>query len=174
MFKRRSHSFPREKIKLTLIQYACIIKNVFIDCNCFSGEHCGPWASCVDFLAKSILCFCWITAKVPNFTDQKHYLERYSYVFGWQQHKVFIFFSPGMFTYDKKAGVHWFSSAQCESYQEFNLVGVVSFYVKTIISSTYVNKKTEDINIYKAEKMKLTRWVYISSHSYHFFSNYRI
>nr|XP_022337082.1 probable E3 ubiquitin-protein ligase HECTD2 [Crassostrea virginica] len=31
----------------------------------------------------------------------------------------------GMFTYDKKAGVHWFSSAQCESYQEFNLVGVL-------------------------------------------------
>ncbi|VDI24269.1 Hypothetical predicted protein, partial [Mytilus galloprovincialis] len=27
----------------------------------------------------------------------------------------------GMFTYDKKAGVHWFSSAQCETYQEFNL-----------------------------------------------------
>lgn len=34
----------------------------------------------------------------------------------------------GMFTYDKKAGVHWFSSAQCETYQEFNLVGVVSFF----------------------------------------------
>ncbi|XP_062616198.1 probable E3 ubiquitin-protein ligase HECTD2 isoform X2 [Saccostrea cucullata] len=31
----------------------------------------------------------------------------------------------GMFTYDKRAGVHWFSSAQCESYQEFNLVGVL-------------------------------------------------
>ncbi|XP_052102432.1 probable E3 ubiquitin-protein ligase HECTD2 isoform X1 [Mytilus californianus] len=31
----------------------------------------------------------------------------------------------GMFTYDKKAGVHWFSSAQCETYQEFNLVGVL-------------------------------------------------
>ena len=61
--------------------------------------------------------------------------------------KSLFFFSPGMFTYDKKAGVHWFSSAQCESYQEFNLVGVVSFYVKTIISSSYVNKKTEDINI---------------------------
>lgn len=31
----------------------------------------------------------------------------------------------GMFTYDKRAGVHWFSSAHCESYQEFNLVGVL-------------------------------------------------
>ncbi|XP_048746194.2 probable E3 ubiquitin-protein ligase HECTD2 isoform X2 [Ostrea edulis] len=31
----------------------------------------------------------------------------------------------GMFTHDKRASVHWFSSAQCESYQEFNLVGVL-------------------------------------------------
>ena len=33
----------------------------------------------------------------------------------------------GMFTYDKRAGVHWFSLVPCENYQEFNLVGVVSF-----------------------------------------------
>ena len=33
----------------------------------------------------------------------------------------------GMFTYDKKARVYWFSTAQCDNYQEFNLVGVVSF-----------------------------------------------
>ncbi|KAK3096247.1 hypothetical protein FSP39_024931 [Pinctada imbricata] len=33
----------------------------------------------------------------------------------------------GMFTYNKKAGVHWFSTSHCESFQEFNLVGVVSF-----------------------------------------------
>ncbi|XP_021361218.1 probable E3 ubiquitin-protein ligase HECTD2 isoform X1 [Mizuhopecten yessoensis] len=31
----------------------------------------------------------------------------------------------GMFTYDKKAGAHWFSTAPCESYQEFNLMGVL-------------------------------------------------
>ncbi|KAL5021403.1 hypothetical protein ScPMuIL_000558 [Solemya velum] len=31
----------------------------------------------------------------------------------------------GMFNYDKKAGVHWFSSAHCDSFQEFNLVGVL-------------------------------------------------
>ena len=36
-------------------------------------------------------------------------------------------FFLGMFLYDKKAGVYWFSSAPCENYQEFNLVGVVSF-----------------------------------------------
>lgn len=40
-----------------------------------------------------------------------------------------------MFTYDKRAGIHWFSSAQCESYQEFNLVGVVSFHVQLFITS---------------------------------------
>ena len=39
---------------------------------------------------------------------------------------LMCFIITGMFTYDKKAGVHWFSPAQCESYQEFNLVGVVS------------------------------------------------
>ena len=32
----------------------------------------------------------------------------------------------GMFTYDKKAGVYWFSTTPREDYQEFNLVGVVS------------------------------------------------
>ena len=32
-----------------------------------------------------------------------------------------------MFTYDKKAGVYWFSTTPREDYQEFNLVGVVSF-----------------------------------------------
>ena len=37
----------------------------------------------------------------------------------------------GMFTYDKKSGVFWFSSSHCENYQEFNLVGVVSFTGKT-------------------------------------------
>ncbi|CAH1783947.1 unnamed protein product [Owenia fusiformis] len=31
----------------------------------------------------------------------------------------------GMFIYDNKAKVHWFSSAVCENYQEFNLVGVL-------------------------------------------------
>ncbi|XP_070212088.1 probable E3 ubiquitin-protein ligase HECTD2 [Littorina saxatilis] len=31
----------------------------------------------------------------------------------------------GMFTYDKRAGVHWFSLTPCENYQEFNLVGVL-------------------------------------------------
>ncbi|PVD29768.1 hypothetical protein C0Q70_09025, partial [Pomacea canaliculata] len=35
----------------------------------------------------------------------------------------------GMFTYDKRAGVHWFSLAPCENYQEFNLVGVISFHI---------------------------------------------
>ena len=33
----------------------------------------------------------------------------------------------GMFTYEKRAGVHWFSPNPCDNYQEFNLVGVVSF-----------------------------------------------
>ncbi|CAE1250212.1 HECTD2 [Acanthosepion pharaonis] len=31
----------------------------------------------------------------------------------------------GMFTFDKKAGVYWFSSAPCTNYQEFRLVGVL-------------------------------------------------
>ncbi|CAL1526466.1 unnamed protein product, partial [Lymnaea stagnalis] len=31
----------------------------------------------------------------------------------------------GMFTYDKVAGVHWFSPTPCDNYQEFNLVGVL-------------------------------------------------
>ncbi|XP_035825923.1 probable E3 ubiquitin-protein ligase HECTD2 isoform X2 [Aplysia californica] len=31
----------------------------------------------------------------------------------------------GMFTYDKHAGVHWFSPNPCDNYQEFNLVGVL-------------------------------------------------
>ncbi|KAK3698694.1 hypothetical protein RRG08_046196 [Elysia crispata] len=31
----------------------------------------------------------------------------------------------GMFTYDKQAGVHWFSPSPCDNYQEFNLVGVL-------------------------------------------------
>ncbi|KAH9524841.1 putative E3 ubiquitin-protein ligase HTD2 [Bulinus truncatus] len=31
----------------------------------------------------------------------------------------------GMFTYDKQAGVHWFSPTPCDNYQEFNLVGVL-------------------------------------------------
>ncbi|XP_059179233.1 probable E3 ubiquitin-protein ligase HECTD2 isoform X2 [Physella acuta] len=31
----------------------------------------------------------------------------------------------GMFSYDKLAGVHWFSPNPCENYQEFNLVGVL-------------------------------------------------
>ncbi|XP_076467951.1 putative E3 ubiquitin-protein ligase HECTD2 [Babylonia areolata] len=31
----------------------------------------------------------------------------------------------GMFTYDKRAGVHWFSLTPCDNYQEFNLVGVL-------------------------------------------------
>ncbi|KAK7482010.1 hypothetical protein BaRGS_00026702 [Batillaria attramentaria] len=31
----------------------------------------------------------------------------------------------GMFMYDKRAGVHWFSLTPCENYQEFNLVGVL-------------------------------------------------
>ncbi|KAI0216958.1 putative E3 ubiquitin-protein ligase HECTD2 [Lamellibrachia satsuma] len=31
----------------------------------------------------------------------------------------------GMFIYDKRAHTYWFSSAPCESYQEFNLVGVL-------------------------------------------------
>ncbi|XP_064600121.1 probable E3 ubiquitin-protein ligase HECTD2 [Liolophura sinensis] len=31
----------------------------------------------------------------------------------------------GMFVYDKKAGVYWFSTAACENCQEFNLVGVL-------------------------------------------------
>ncbi|GFO50258.1 HECT domain e3 ubiquitin protein ligase 2 [Plakobranchus ocellatus] len=31
----------------------------------------------------------------------------------------------GMFTYDKQAGVHWFSPNPCDNYQEFNLVGVL-------------------------------------------------
>ena len=30
-----------------------------------------------------------------------------------------------MFQYDKKSHVFWFSSASCENYQEFNLVGVL-------------------------------------------------
>lgn len=33
----------------------------------------------------------------------------------------------GMFTYNKQAGVYWFSSVPREDYGEFNLVGVVSF-----------------------------------------------
>jgi len=33
----------------------------------------------------------------------------------------------GMFTYNKHAGVYWFSSVSREDYGEFNLVGVVSF-----------------------------------------------
>ena len=33
-----------------------------------------------------------------------------------------------MFTYDKVAGVYWFSTMPREDYQEFHLVGVVSFY----------------------------------------------
>ncbi len=37
------------------------------------------------------------------------------------------FCCAGMFTYEQKAKAYWFSSAQCENYQEFNLVGVVSF-----------------------------------------------
>jgi len=37
----------------------------------------------------------------------------------------------GMFTYDKKARVFWFSTVPCENYQEFNLVGVVSFLAAT-------------------------------------------
>lgn len=31
----------------------------------------------------------------------------------------------GMFTFDKKTGVYWFSSAPCSNYQEFHLVGVL-------------------------------------------------
>lgn len=38
-----------------------------------------------------------------------------------------ICLSAGMFTYEKKSRVFWFSSAPCDNYQEFNLVGVVSF-----------------------------------------------
>ena len=33
-----------------------------------------------------------------------------------------------MFTYDAKSHKYWFNPAQCENYQEFNLVGVVSFH----------------------------------------------
>jgi len=33
----------------------------------------------------------------------------------------------GMFTYDKKSRFFWFSTVPCENFQEFNLVGVVSF-----------------------------------------------
>jgi len=32
-----------------------------------------------------------------------------------------------MFTHDKKSRMFWFSTVPCENYQEFNLVGVVSF-----------------------------------------------
>ncbi|XP_013421867.1 probable E3 ubiquitin-protein ligase HECTD2 [Lingula anatina] len=31
----------------------------------------------------------------------------------------------GMFTFDKESNVYWFSSAPCDNYQEFNLVGVL-------------------------------------------------
>ena len=40
---------------------------------------------------------------------------------------VFSLVVAGMFTYDKKSRMFWFSSVPCENYQEFNLVGVVSF-----------------------------------------------
>ncbi|KAJ8317303.1 hypothetical protein KUTeg_005207 [Tegillarca granosa] len=39
----------------------------------------------------------------------------------------------GMFNYDKKAGVHWFSSAPCESYQEFNLLMGLAVYNSIIL-----------------------------------------
>ena len=51
----------------------------------------------------------------------------------WRALNVFMinasvwFFTAGMFTYDKKSKVFWFSTSPCETYQEFNLVGVVSF-----------------------------------------------
>jgi E3 ubiquitin-protein ligase HECTD2 len=35
----------------------------------------------------------------------------------------------GMFTYDTQSLVFWFSTTVCENYQEFNLVGVVSFEI---------------------------------------------
>jgi len=38
------------------------------------------------------------------------------------------FVTAGMFTYDKKSRMFWFSTVPCENYQEFNLVGVVSFF----------------------------------------------
>ena len=43
--------------------------------------------------------------------------------------RTVLFFrrSTGMFTYDRKSRVFWFSSNPCENYQGFHLVGVVSF-----------------------------------------------
>ena len=48
----------------------------------------------------------------------------------------FVVVVLGMFTYDRKSRAFWFCSNRCDTYQEFHLVGVVSFknfHISTIL-----------------------------------------
>lgn len=48
---------------------------------------------------------------------------------------VCVWITAGMFVYDKKSRMFWFSTVPCENYQEFNLVGVASFYYGSVFNA---------------------------------------